>query len=177
MQSTNSRLLVNRGIGKKYHDMNLQQYPNPTAEKLRDWLSHEGPEALKLGKGINFFGETQDGYDLTLLLARALVLLGDHKLRCLPFYTALEYDTIQDLWEDKPPLIITNFFPDKNQCNPAEYKRLENLLNYYIDNRISLSLHFPIADADKLTKYIESHSLNPVFLDRLLKINTTYIVS
>lgn len=169
-----NRLLTNRGIGKKFHNMSLTDYPNDRAKEVLSWLEDDASKDLALGKGLIFFGETQDGYDIAVLTARAMILSGFSKLHCVSFTLALEYETIQTFWEEKCPVMITYFQPENTHVEAERYKRLENLLNYYLDNGIPVFLHIPVDHSKQIIEY--GNMISPVFLDRLLKTNTLFSI-
>lgn len=166
-----NRLLTNRGIGKKYHNMSLTDYPHSSSKDVLTWLEESASKDLSLGKGLIFFGTTQEGYDLAVLTARALILSGYTKLKCVSFSFAMEHENLQSFWEDRCPLMITYFQPDNSYISPDQYKRLENLLNYHMDNSIPIFLHIPVDNHSQQIEY--GNMISPVFLDRLLKANTT----
>lgn len=167
MKHERQRLLNNRGIGKKYHNMSLTDYPDPTANEIKNWIESEATDHLAKGNGVVFFSTKLEGYDLSVLTARALILSGYTKLRVIDFNFCLEEEVLAEIGEDKPPLLIMNFFPDPDFVGPVQYKRLESYLNYYIDNSIPLLLHIP---ADKEAQRSQYGALmSPVFFDRVQK--------
>lgn len=174
-KTTRTRLLSNRGIGKKYHNMSLTDYPHERAAEVIKWIETDSKNSMILGNGLLFFGETQEGYDISVLAARALILIGTNKLHCVSFNLATEQEFINHLWEEKPPIVITNFLPDNNFVDPDRYKRLENVLNYYLDNCIPFFLHIPVDVNSQSIEY--GNLISPVFLDRLLKNYKTFPVA
>lgn len=173
-QPSKSRLLQNRGIGKRYLSMSLTDYPHAKAKDLIDWLEDEASQQIALGNGVIFFGETQEGYDISVLTSRAFILTGMEKLRCFSFHDTLDHETINMLWQEKYPVMITNFYPDHTYVDPERYKRLENLLNYYLDNSIPFFLHIPVEFSKQAAEY--GNLMSPVFLDRILKNNKTFAI-
>lgn len=154
--------------------MSLTSYDHPKAKELVEWVSNESKKELALGHGLMFFSETQEGYDLAVLTARAFILSDMTKLHCVSFFSALEYEAINMFWTEKPPLLITNFKPD-HSVDPERYRRLENLLNYYLDNNIPFFLHMPVDVNVNPVEY--GNQISPVFLDRLNKNNKKFIIT
>lgn len=175
MSTNKSRLLQNRGIGKRYHTMTLTDYPHAKAQDLIKWFEEDASKELALGKGVMFFGETQEGYDISMLFARACLLSGQEKLRCFSFHEALDHDAVNLLWQEKYPILITNFYPDHSYVDPERYKRLENLLNYYVDNGIPFYLHIPVDYDKQVAEY--GNLISPVFMDRLIKNSKTFVIA
>lgn len=158
-----AKLLSSHGVGKRYHNQSLTEYPNPNAAKLIEWItSHDAAK----GEGICVIGSDAASYELTVLTARALILSGHEKLFCMPMYEAMEPAHLQMLWENKPPLILTNFYV----TNSEQYRTLENLLNYYLDHVIPLSVHFTMQEPEKMSE----NKVNPVLINRLMRTNTLF---
>jgi hypothetical protein len=168
------RLLLNRGIGKKYHYMSLTEYPDPIAVEIMDWLSADATTHLKDGKGVTFFSKKQEGYDSAVLTARALILSGYNKLRQIDFNFCVEDEFLGEISQEKPPLLIVNFYPDASFVSPEKYKRLETILNHYLDNCIPLLLHIPADVEGPENEY--GPLISPVFLDRIKKNSKTFSV-
>lgn len=148
--------------------MSLTDYPHDVAAELREWLG-EDDKRVASGVGAIIRGETEAGYDLSLLCARALVKTTVPKLICLSLTSSLDYDMINELWEDKRPILLTNFMPSSQYYDAEMYKRIENLISHYLDNCIPVLVHIP-----SLTE--QGDLLNPVLWDRLQKINKTFII-
>ena len=164
--------LLHQGIGKKYHDKSLTSYDHPVAQEVVTWLENDSPRHFNEGSGILFTGNTAEGYDIAILTSRALIL-SEMKLYREDFIDLLDYETIQQLWDTKSPLTITNFSPDSRWVNPEAYKRLENLLNYYLDNGIIFNVHLPVDEENP--DY--GDLMSPVFLDRLKKNNKKFQIN
>lgn len=173
--SDHYRILTHRNIGKRYHNLSLTSHEHEVAKDIREYIE-DGTvsQQIALGNGAVFFGETQDGYDLTLLFARALILSGFQKLHCYDFYDLLDYEELGVLWQEKHPVVIMNFNPDSASVAPDAYRRLENLLNYYLDNSIPFYLHIPVSKDKPTIEY--GNLFSPVFLDRVLKNMTQFSV-
>jgi hypothetical protein len=154
-----------RGIGKYYHELNLTEYPDLSSNKVIKWLETADAE-LEKGRGIVFYGDDSVAYDLTILAARALVLKGS-RFACQDFYMLLEQERREYMWQEKPPLAITNFTPNSQYVDAETYKRLETLLNYYLDHKIPLFVHLPVPKGEPVGDIVSS-----VFLHRLLKSST-----
>lgn len=167
-------VLTNRGIGKKYHEMSLTNYPDPNASTVKAWLEDESEVHLKAGKGVIFFSTKEEGYDLALLSARALILSGHTRLKAIDFNFCMDAEIISELYTEKPPLLITNFYPDASFVATDLYKKFEAVLNYYLDNCIPILLHIPA----ELTGPSEEYGplISPVFLDRLKKNSKTFSI-
>lgn len=174
MSETSSRTLQYRGIGKKYHKMTLTDYPHDQAKDIISYIEDDLNKDLSLGNGIVFFGETQEGYDLALLFARAAILSGFKKLKCFSFHDTLDYEVLNAFWQDKTPVLITNFYPDNSYVDAERYKRLENLLTYYLDNGIPFFLHLPVDRHKTVVEY--GNLISPVFMDRLMKNMKTFVI-
>lgn len=159
------RVLTNRGIGKKYHDMSLTDYPHDHAKDIKAWLETDAVQHLTDGNGVIFFSTKQEGYDLAVLTARGLILSGYTKLKTIDFNFCMEDEVLHEISNEKPPLLILNFWPDGVYVNAEKYKRLETILNYYIDNCIPILLHIPADQDGPETEY--GSLMSPVFLDRL----------
>lgn len=155
--------------------MSLTNYPHVKASELIKWIEEDATEEFARGNGILFFGETQEGYDVAVLSARAFILSGMTKLHCVSFNLATDPEFIQTVWEEKFPLLITNFNPDGMYVDAEKYKRLENVLNYYLDNCIPFFLHIPVDVNNQSVSY--GNLISPVFLDRLTKNYKTFSVS
>jgi hypothetical protein len=160
-------VLQNRGIGTKYHKMSLTDYPDPSASTIKAWLENESEDHLKAGKGVIFFSVKQEGYDLAVLTARALILSGYTKLKAIDFNFCMEDEVLAEIGQEKPPLLILNFFPDSSFIQTDKYKRFETILNYYLDNCIPILLHIPAEQDGPSEEY--GTLISQVFLDRLLK--------
>jgi hypothetical protein len=144
--------------------MSLTNYEHPKAKELKEYLETTGLGDFRLGKGIIVTGPTQEGYDIAILAARALIMQGFDKLHCWSFSYALE--NLDQLYLDKPPLLITNFHAATGIVDITQFKRLENILSHYLDNGTSVSIHSPYEDLGDL--------VNPVLLDRLQKRNKKF---
>ena len=169
MSNVRIKLLANRGVGKRYHNMSLTSYPNPQAKEVLKWIETDATNYLAAGRGANFFSEVQDGYDIAMMTSRALLLSGYEKLHCFQFQRAMEDDVISLIYEKHPPLTILNFHPDDVGISADGYRRLENCLTYYMDNCIPFFLHFPVMGDGRNLDY--GNLMSPVFFDRVTKIN------
>ena len=167
-------VLQNRGVGKKYHDMSLTDYPHTQAEVIKTWLEKEANKHLQEGKGVILFSVKHEGYDLAMLTARALILSGYTKLKTIDFNFCMEDEVLAEIGAEKPPLLITNFFPDASFVNPEKYKRLETIINYYIDNCIPVILHIPAEHNGPKQEY--GPLISPVLLDRLEKDSKIFAI-
>jgi hypothetical protein len=174
MSLQRTKLLTNRGIGKKYHGMSLTEYPNQAAQEVKTWFEEESSLHLAQGRGVNIFSEKQDGYDIAILLSRALLLNQYEKLQCVHFQNAMDDDTISLIYEKHPPLCILNFHPDDVGVQADSYRRLENCLNYYLDNCIPIFLHFPVVGDGKSRDY--GNLMSAVFFDRVSKTNKHFTI-
>lgn len=148
--------------------MSLTDYPNPTSDKIKTWLADDADNDLKLGKGVMFYSTKQDGYDLSVLTARALILSGHTKFKTIDFNFCMEDDVLNELYYEKPPLLVLNFYPDSAFVEMDKYKKFETILNYYLDNCIPILLHVPSDKSGPL--------ISPVFLDRITKNSKVFIV-
>lgn len=154
--------------------MSLTDYPHATATEVKDWLANESEAHLKSGKGVMFFSTNNEGYDISVLTARALILSGYTKLKTIDFNFCMEDEVLAEISSEKPPLLILNFFPDSSFVNADLYKKLETILNYYLDNCIPILLHIPAEKTGPSEEY--GPLISPVFLDRLKKNSKTFSI-
>jgi hypothetical protein len=161
----NDKILLSKGIGKLYHNKALADY---NADDVIEFVKDKNHFAV--GKGANFFGVTANSYDVAILAARAVILTDVvPKLHVLHFSYACDNELINQLWQETPPILITMFNPDSRFVSGEKYLRLENILSYYLDHAIPIFLHFPVANVEATGNLI-----NPVFLDRAIKINKNF---
>jgi hypothetical protein len=165
-----TRLLSNRGIGKSYHHVSLSDYGTKNSEALLNSLLSYSGEEIAGGIGYSLFGDGIEAYELSMLLARGLILR-ELPLYCFDFtdLVTLESGLIENLAELKtPPIFITNYKADSHDCDIKSYRILESFLSKkYIDQGIPLYIHFPYEwSGTEYTKYGDIISKN--FFERVV---------
>lgn len=169
MSVSTQRLLTSKGIGTKYVPMSLTNYGHPIAQNIVEWLdTEEAVNHFAVGKGMNFFSDNEAGYDVAMLAARALILSKLPKLQAISFVDMLDETIQSSFWEKKSPIFIHNFYPQENFIPTIEYRKLESLVNFYLDNSIAIIIHSPTVTL--------GDCVNPVLLDRLSKINKNFSI-
>lgn len=176
--SDKRQLLINRGVNARYHPLSLSEYPHKKASDLINWIENCNDD-LNNGKGLNIIGNNEASYDLSMLLARAIILSNIYKkFRVIPFASIVNDSDILDRLSDDgfPPIMITCFHPDTLSVDPREYSYLETIIMYkYFDTLTPVFFHI---NADFVEKdSVEIGDLaSPLFTDRLFSINSKLIV-
>lgn len=107
------------------------------SKEVIDWIATEG---YKNGEGAVFIGADAETYDIAILAARGLILSGLPKLEVHNFHVLMNSEELDALNKDAP-ILITNFEPYKNVCDPLEYKQLEAHLHSLLDRSIPVLIH------------------------------------
>jgi hypothetical protein len=79
----------------------LQITPMTKLKNIKAWLEKDANSHLKSGHGVLFFSTKQEGYDLAILTARALILSGYTKLKTIDFNFCLEDQVLTEISEEE----------------------------------------------------------------------------
>ncbi len=174
-----TRLLSNRGIGRKYHYMSLNRYEN--SEEFVELVKEYSKEDRVRGNGISIVGDSATAYDIAVLVARALLLLESlPDLRVVQFSELVDLNTgvLAELSQTGfPTLLILDYHPDSAHTSPSDYRRVESILKrHYVNESKPLLLHFPVPHIDNKNAFNYGDLASKNFIEHITNKNYTVVI-
>lgn len=161
--------LLMSGIGKAYHQQKLSGISD--TETLVQWVKATPQAELDTGLGWTIVGDTSRAYDVVMLLARALHILGESTLVIalprLVKWIEVNADELSRA-RDCKALFITNFVQVYHECpmTGRQIANTEDFLTNRLDNNQSIFPH--------VVKWPTDTWWSPTFVHRVSKTNKLF---